>query len=246
MSDRDYMRADWGGRPRNPFWVTNPGTKALIIGLIGIHLLILKVGSREAWQSVWNVLALHPEFVLQRFWVWQLVTGGLLHTDDEVWHLLWNCVMIFFFGRVVEQRLGPKRFLVFCLAATICSGLAYVGWAVMIDSLVPALGASGACMGMIAISALWYPRLTILLFGIFPMQLWVLAAVIVLIDVFGALGSGPGGVAHTAHLGGALYGFLYFRYADRASGVFGAIDRYVDGKKHKKQRKVRRREQERA
>ena len=162
MADRDYMRTDWGERPRNPFWATYPGTKALIIGLIGIQLLMamLKAGSREAWQSVWDLLALHPEFVLQRFWVWQLLTGGLLHSDGDIWHLLWNCVIIFIFGRMVEQRLGLKRFLVFCLAATICSGLAYVLWAVMIDSVVPALGASGACMGMIAISALWYPRMT--------------------------------------------------------------------------------------
>ena len=242
MSDRDYMRTDWDDRPRNSFWATIPGTKALLVGLPVIHVLqvFLHRASPEAHRSFMNLFELNPEFVLQRFWIWQLATGGVLHVD--MWHLLWNWITIFFFGRRVEQRLGVKRFLVFALAANICASLAYLMWSVVLDSVTPALGASGAAMGMITLAALWYPRVTVLLWVI-PMQLWVLATILVFMDVIGAL-ERVGGIAHSAHLGGALYGFLYFRYASKMSGVFGAIDRYADTKRHKKQRKVQRKELE--
>ena len=242
MSDRDYMRTEWDERPRNPFWATIAGTKALLIGLPVIHVLqvFLHGASPAAHRNFMDLFELNPEFVLQRFWVWQLATGGVLHVD--MWHLLWNWITIFFFGRMVEQRLGLKRFLVFALAANICASLAYVLWSVALDSVTPALGASGAAMGMITLAALWYPRVTVFLWVI-PMQLWVLAAILVFMDLIGAL-ERAGGIAHTAHLGGALYGLLYFRYASKMSGVFGAIDKYVDDKKRKKEQKVQRKEQE--
>jgi membrane associated rhomboid family serine protease len=236
MSERDYMRQDWGHAPRSTFWASYPGTKGLIAGLIGIHLLteLLRVGSFGAWQTLMDVLELHPEFVLQRFWIWQLVTGGLLHAD--FWHLLFNCIGIWFFGRVVEQRLGLRRYLWFTLAATVAAALAYLFWAVLIDSVSPALGASGAAMGMICLAALWYPKMNVLFFGVLPMQLWVLAAGFVLMDLFGALRE-PGGIAHSAHLGGALYAFLYWKFGHRFGNVFGAIDRMADDRKRKKERK---------
>ncbi len=105
------------------------------------------------------------------------------------------------------------------------------------------LGASAADLALVVLAALWWPRMPIMLFALIPIALWVLAAVFVLFDVFYSL-RGPGGIAHTAHLGGALYGFLYFRYASKMSGVFGAIDRYADKKRNKKQRKVQRQQLE--
>lgn len=244
MSERDYMRREWDEGIRPSFWATYPGTKGAIIGLIAIHFLnvVLKRASIDTWREMMNLFELHPEFVLQRFWIWQLVTGGVLHAD--LWHLGFNCLVIFFFGRVVEQRLGLRRFLLFGLAATVAAALGYLFWSVLIDSVSAMLGASGAAMGMVVLAALWYPRLTVLLFFVFPMQLWVLAVIAVLIDVFGALQSGPGGVAHSAHLGGALYGWLYFRYGARIENVFGAIDRYAAKKKRKKEQQRIEREQE--
>jgi len=242
MSDRDYMRVDWGGQPRNPFWAKDPGTKVLLIALPLVHVLMvfLHRASPDAHRALRNLLELNPEFVLHRFWIWQLVTGGLLHAD--MWHLLWNWITIFFFGRMVEQRLGFRRFLVFALAANICASLGYLAWSVVLDSVTPALGASGAAMGMITLAALWYPRVTVLLWVI-PMQLWFLATFLVFWDLIGAL-ERTGGIAHSAHLGGALYGFFYFRYASRMGGVFGAIDRYVDQKKRKRAMRTRRKEQD--
>ena len=81
----------------------------------------------------------------------------------------------------------------------------------------------------------------VLLFFVFPVKLWVLAVIVVLIDVIGLL-STQGDVAHAAHLGGALYGYLYFRYGSRVRGVFDAIDRHAD--KRAAQNELKRRGQE--
>jgi len=235
MSDREYMRYDWEGGS-NRFWTVNPGTKGLLIAMAVIHLFfaVLKSASQPAWREAMNILQLNPEFVLQRFWVWQLVTGGLLHAD--FFHLLFNGVAIFFFGRVVEQRLGLRRYLLFVLATTIAAALGYLVWSVMLDSVTPALGASGAAMGLVALAALWYPRMTVMLFGVLPLQLWVLALLLIFFDLLGAL-QASGDVAHSAHLGGALYGFLYYRYGNRFGNMFGAIDRYADKRRRKKERR---------
>ena len=144
---------------------------------------------------------------------------------------------------LVEQRVGMKRYLVFCLGATVAASFLYLAWALVRDDVTPMLGASGAVMGLVALSALWYPRLTVHFLGLIPVQLWVLAVVFILLDVFGALDT-AGGVAHSAHLGGALYGWLYFRYAANMGSLFGKIDDYVDNRKRKKHRKAQARESE--
>jgi len=238
MGDRDYFRHEMSAGPREPFWASYPGTKALIIGLAAVHLLlaILRSADYDAWLMVRTTLQLDPEAVLQRFHIWQLVTYAIVH--GGVWHLAFNCLMLFFFGRLAEQRMGLKRYLMFCLLATLAASLAYLFWMVLRTQLWPMLGASGLAMGLTVLAACWYPRMTVLVFFVVPMQLWILAVILVVLDLMQAL-SLTSDIAHTAHLGGALYGFLYFRYGDRIEGVFGAIDRYAE----KRQRERARREQ---
>ncbi len=243
MSDRDYMRRDWDEQNRPRFFQSYPGTKGVIVALVAIHLLleILRATSLDAWVSVQNTLRLHPEFVFRKFHIWQLFTAGLLHGDT--WHLFWNCIAFWYIGRLVEHRLNLRQYLWFILGATVTASIFYLFWAIMRDDVTPMLGASAAGQALVVLAALWWPRMTLMVFGLFPVALWMFAIVLVLGDVFSAL-RGPGGIAHTAHLGGALYGFLYFRHASRMSGVFGAIDRYAEKKRRKKERKVRRKELE--
>lgn len=237
MSDREYMRRDWDGL-RPGFWSSYPGTKGMIIGLTVIHLVleILRNISWEAWAAVQGVLQLHPEIVLTRFKIWQLVTSGLIHAD--VWHLLWNGVGLWYIGRLVEHKLDLKRYLLFVLGCTVTASLFYVAWAVVRDQVNPMLGASGATTGLLVLAAFWWPRLEVRLFGLVPVLLWVLATIWVMLDVFGALRA-PGGVAHTAHLGGALYAFLYYKLHARIGDMWGAIDRYSDARREKKREKKR-------
>ena len=226
MGDRDYFRQEFTGAPREPFWATYPATKGLIIGLIGVHLLlaILKAAQVDTWLAVYTFLHLDPEAVLNRFYVWQLFTYAILH--GSVMHLLLNCVMLYFLGRLCEQRMGKKRFISFCALAALAASMAFLFWMVLRTQLTPMVGASGIAMGLTVLAACWYPRMTILFFFVIPMQLWVLAALLVVVDLMQAL-SHTSDIAHTAHLGGALYGFIYFRYGKRIEGVKNVVPTLV-------------------
>jgi len=85
------------------------------------------------------------------------------------------------------------------------------------------------------------PHVTVMLFFVLPIKLWLLAVILILLDVIGLL-STSGSVAHAAHLGGALYGYLYFKFGSRVTGVFDAIDRFADKRQAERDLKVRRKE----
>ena len=244
MPERPYMRSDFGGGERSPFWATYPATKALIIGLIAIHLFraLLQRASPDAWRAVYEIFLLWPEHALKSFHVWQLATCALFHAPGLL-HLFFNALMIFFFGRMVEQRLGTKRYLYFCLAAAVTSSLAFLLESAILDQVYPMLGASGVAMGLIILVALWYPRTTVLVFFVLPMPLWAVAILAVVMNLIMLLEL-QGGVAHSAHLGGALYGYLYYRYGGRFGRVFQSIDNLAEKQRHKKEQKSKAREAE--
>jgi len=249
VSERDYLRSDWEGGPRSPwgrgggFWSTHPATKAVIFLLVGIHLVLrlLAAVSPEAAGEVYRALMLDPDAVLRRFYVWQIVTGALLHDPNGIGHILFNCFSLYIFGRFVEDWLGPRRYLGFLAASAVAASLAYLLFAVLGNRVYPMLGASGAVMGVLAYVALRAPNLTVLLFFVLPIRMWVLALGAIVLDLLGAL-SVDSNVAHTAHLGGALYGLLYFRYGARVEGLFGGVDRLFD--QQRVRREKRRHEQE--
>jgi membrane associated rhomboid family serine protease len=81
---------------------------------------------------------------------------------------------------------------------------------------VPALGASGAVMSVAVVSALLYPSRLLLLFFVIPMPVTWGVLLFVLIDLWGLFGAGAGQIAHAAHLGGAAYGLLYWRFEARS------------------------------
>jgi len=239
MSDRDYLRVDYGGREFRPsFWSTYPCTKASIITLAAIHVLhlIVRAISTEAGFWIDDHFWLWPERVLDQFFVWQLATMALFHASG-VWHLGMNCLMLFYFGRMVEERLAPKQFWVFCLCANMVAALAFLLESVVLDQTNPGLGASGIVLGLVVLAAMWFPHREILFFFVLRMPLWVLAVIVVVADVI-ALLELDGGIAHSAHLGGALFAFLYVKYGGRFSRAFEKIDELADKRERKKQAKT--------
>ncbi|MGQ0613441.1 MAG: rhomboid family intramembrane serine protease [Planctomycetaceae bacterium] len=211
MSERDYFRHDFEGRGVSPFWASHRATKSLLLLLLGMTVLLLLVRSvsRPAHVALTRALALDPYAVLERLKLWQLVTGALLHGD--LLHLLFNALGLWFFGRTVEDRLGPRRMLLVSLGATLSASLAYVAWSLARETVTPMLGFSGAILGILVLVAVWHPNTPVLLFFVIPMRLWVLVAVLIGVDVLMAL-QVDSDVAHTAHLGGALFGWIYARH----------------------------------
>lgn len=147
----------------------------------------------------------------QNFQPWQLLTYGFLHGGFS--HLFFNMLALFMFGAPLEQTWGEKRFLTYylvCIAgAGVCQLL--VGW--LASSSAPVLGASGGVFGLLLAYGMLFPNQRVmLLFPPIPMKARTFVIVFGAMElVFGFTGWQPG-VAHFAHLGGMLFGWLLIRY----------------------------------
>lgn len=195
---RDYIRED------NPGFLRADQT--VIPWLIGVNvaLFLLDVGSRH---QVSHWLALDLERLWPRPEVWRLLTYGFCHASTG--HLFGNMLGLYIFGRYVEPICGPREFLAFYLVGILLAGLTFIA----LDGTVGLsilVGASGGVIAVTILAAMHFPTVEILLMFVLPIQLRWLALMTVVADLAGFMG-GQGGVAHSAHLGGAAFGFLYYR-----------------------------------
>lgn len=145
--------------------------------------------------------------------LWELATYGLLHSPVDVMHLLGNLLTLYMFGTMLEEELGARRFAITYVASQVVGALVFLaaGWAGMPSG--PAIGASGACFGVMMAAATLFPdrRVT---FIVVPLTMRWLAIIFVTITVFSALvqlKQGTSGTAHLIHLGGLLYGYVAVR-----------------------------------
>jgi len=152
--------------------------------------------------------------------VWRLLTCAFLHSPENVYHILFNMLGLWWFGKDVEIIYGPREFLAMYLTAAVASSLAFVvGYLLNLNGPL-ALGASGAVTAVVLICACHDPSRTILLFWLLPVPIWVFVAIFVFKDFVGLLGAGDphmGKVAFSAHLGGAAFGFAYHHFQWRVT-----------------------------
>lgn len=176
-------------------WVTR-----LLLANVIVSVLI-PLGS-----DLYYSLAFHPQLVLVR--PWTAVTYMFLHGGFG--HLLLNMIGLFFFGPRLETRLGGRRFLNLYLL----SGLGGAAFSFFFGPGSFVVGASGAVYGILLAFAYYWPRETILIWGVLPVQAWVLATFLVAGSLWSGLSGAGGGVAHFAHLGGLAVGFGYLRWLE--------------------------------
>jgi membrane associated rhomboid family serine protease len=152
----------------------------------------------------------------------QIITYMFVHADIS--HILFNMLSLFFLGPMVEMTLGAKRFLGLYLISGL-AGLAahflvwYLPYLTGQTEFAPffsVLGASGAVFGVtIAFATLYPDRQLMLLFPPIPIKAWVMALILVGIGLYSGLTGSGGNIAHFAHLGGALAGFILARHWKR-------------------------------
>jgi membrane associated rhomboid family serine protease len=146
--------------------------------------------------------------------VWRLITSAFLHSTGGWQHIVFNMILLWWAGSEVETIYGAREFTAIYLTGAAISGVVYVAWQSLSsppELHVPALGASGAIMAIFTIFALHYPTRTIYFFGIIPMPMMLLLVLYVAQDAFGLVGGQHQPIAFAAHLGGAAFGFLYFK-----------------------------------
>jgi len=135
---------------------------------------------------------------------WILLTSAFLH--GGVWHLAFNMYALFIFGPLIEQRIGPKRFLIVYLIAAVLAGFGSTFF------YERALGASGAVMAVLGLAIVLLPHLRVLFFFFIPMSLRTAGIIFALLDLAGVFGYGVPGIANIAHLVGLAIGVGYGIY----------------------------------
>jgi membrane associated rhomboid family serine protease len=167
----------------------------------------------------------------QKFQPYQIFTHLFSHSPTMFAHILFNMFALWMFGRILENVWGPKRFLLFYLASgvgaaalhltmqyfrcealyqDITAGSSNITPERIMGAIAPALGASGAIMGLFAAFAYLFPNTELFfLFIPFPIKAKWMVLIMVGLDLFGGFSNTSGdNVAHFAHLGGAITGFI--------------------------------------
>ena len=156
------------------------------------------------------------------FWPWQLLSYGLLH--GSILHLFFNMLGLWMFGSELERLWGRTRYAQFLLASLLSAAVAQLLVTWLTGSNVPTVGASGALFGLLLAFGMLFPNRTIMpLFPPIPMKARTFVIVFGVIELLFGL-SGRSGVAHFAHLGGMLGGFLMIRWW-RGQAPFGGSRR---------------------
>ncbi len=155
------------------------------------------------------------------FLPWQVVTYAFLHFGGV--HLLFNMLMLWMFGGDVELRWGPRKYLQLYFVSLLVAALAQLILAPLFGSGAATIGASGALYGLLVAFAMTDPdRMVMMLIPPIPMKARTMAIVYGALELYvllppffpgvGFLNYLMGSVAHFAHLGGMLGGFLVLRY----------------------------------
>ena len=175
-----------------------PVVKRLLIANIVVFLFAFAMPRGLAV----DLFAFDPDRLLTR--PWGLFTYMFVHADFM--HIFVNMLVLFFFGPSLESKWGSREFTKFYLIA----GLGAIAFSFLFQS-VAVIGASGAVYGVMLAFAMNWPRAPIYIWGIFPVQAWLLIGFFFLMSLFSAFGGAGGGVAHFAHLGGIVTAFLYLK-----------------------------------
>ena len=221
IGDRAYMRDR--SAPREPISMT-----AWVVGiLVGFFILNLIQESAHADFLGWMEL----DESKPRGWQW--LTHALLH--EGFWHLLGNCLVLWWTGATVEQEHGPARFLQVLIGGALIGALTWylTGLGGARDGGMVGISAGVYALMLVALLDKLEHQITLLLFFFLPVTLkvrWLLIA----ITLFTLLGWGfselparhdwltwkaawRDGIAHSAHLGGLIFGWLAWRYLNRTN-----------------------------
>jgi membrane associated rhomboid family serine protease len=226
LYDREYSR-----EPEPGFHVTAPATATmqLVIITVGVYL------AQFLFEGLTRWIALPADWWRRPWEAYRLVTYGFAHSPNDVKHIIFNMLGLWFFGGFIERRYGRRSFLIFYFGSIVFAGLVWSAIDTAAGARSVCLGASGAITAIFIVFALLYPHMQVLMMFLFPMPAWVLAVILVVSDMMGAL-SRTGNTAFTAHLAGALFGFYYYRIGSQHAA---ALEGRLGGLSLKRRPKLR-------
>jgi membrane associated rhomboid family serine protease len=213
--------------------------RALRILLIANVALFL-VDKFTDGQYIRQWLALDPVLTLHNWELWRLATYLFVHDlNPPYFHILINMLLLWMFGTPLVEAMGERKFWWFYLTTGIFSGLCSLVFYTITNNPTTVIGASGAIFGLMFAFAKFFPTQQFLIFFLFPVQARYAVLIFGAVELISITSNDR--IAHMAHLGGALYAWLYFSFENRGAL---AIARWKNRKAERAQHAVHRSEQE--
>jgi membrane associated rhomboid family serine protease len=184
-----------------------PVTQSLLIANIAVYLLEMGGMLPVAELALWPAGGFES-----RFEPWQIVTYAFLHANFA--HIFFNMLGLYMFGSEVERLFGSRQYAVYYLGCVVSAALCHLAinaW--MGAAPYPTVGASGGIYGLLLAFGVYFPhRRVLLLFPPIPMPARIFVIVFAVIELALGVTGTAAGVAHFAHLGGMLGGWLLIQY----------------------------------
>ncbi len=194
----------------------------VIINIIGIFFGFGSSFFTTSWEFLsvsskgWHMIT-HP---------WAIITHMFLHI--EFWHLLWNMLFLYWFGRITGDLLGDHRILPIYILGGIMGFLFYYVTSLFGAFYAPfALGASAAVMAIVMVAGMTAPDYRLHLLFIGPVKLKYVVLTLIFLDIIGASGMVNSG-GHVAHLGGVFMGWLFVILLQRGTDLSEPFNRVFD------------------
>lgn len=176
-----------------------PVTRGILIVTVIVYLL------QTMSETALLQFALWPPGPLFR--PWQLLTYAFLH--GSTLHIFFNMFAVYMFGSDLERYWGARRYLFLYGSSILFAGLTQLYFAAHSGAVYPTVGASGGVFGLLLAYAVLFPRRRLmLLFPPIPMPAWLFVSLYAAIELFMGITGRVPNVAHFAHLGGMLGGFI--------------------------------------
>lgn len=205
---RGYMQRSDGGAG----WVDWHSVNTWVLAVNLVVFVCWQVGfhSRSLGLFLREHFLLHVGAVLHQGHVHTLLTCEFSHYD--LWHLAFNMLYLWWAGREVEGLYGRRNYAVLYLSCALSASLASLGLHTLLQEPgATSLGASGAISGVMVVFACHFPNRQVWLYGMLPVNVRAMLIVFLAIDLLGAIHN-TSNIERAAHLGGALAGYLYYRF----------------------------------
>ncbi|MFC5741996.1 rhomboid family intramembrane serine protease [Dyella tabacisoli] len=196
-----------------------PVTRNLLIANIAVYLLQKLMGETMLvyfalwpWGADQVFQASGGAIISLGFRPWQVVSYAFMHGD--IMHILFNMLALYMFGGQIERTFGARNFTIYYFVCLVVAALAQL---VVVEyfthGFYPTLGASGAIFGVLLAFGMMYPHeKMMLIFLPIPMPAWLFVTGYAVAELVMGVTGTQAGVAHFAHLGGMLGGYVLIEY----------------------------------
>ena len=201
--------------------------------VLGVLYVFTSFGGREIFQLVYDQFSIPPyigDFLLRP---WTIITYAFAHSLGDIFHILFNMLILYWFGKLVQEYLGSNKLIGLYILGAIAGGGIYLlaynlipFYREMLGTFGGMVGASAAVYAVSVAAATLLPEYRFYLLFIGPVKIKYIVAVYIFLSFLGSVGANAGG--NLAHLGGALLGFIFIKQLQKGKNwskpVIGVMD----------------------